>query len=257
MIPFLTLLHRELARFLKVIVQTVVTPLMSSFLYLLIFGVSLGSQITTSDNQSYLSFLIPGLMMMGLMNNAFQNSSSSIVAARFSGDLEDLRVAPLTHQEILWAMSLGGLVRGSIVAFVSFITGNLFVYHDKGEWLVVQHPLYLLFFIVVAGLLFSLIGITVGFLTKSFDQISAFSTFILLPLTYLGGVFISIDHLSSFWRSVSLFNPLLYMINGMRFGILGYSDVNIFRSMMVSFIGLLVFYFVALLSLKKGSFQRW
>jgi len=154
-------------------------------------------------------------------------------------------------------MSLGGLIRGALVAFISFIAGNLFIYLEKGEWLVVQHPFYLFFFVIVAGLLFSMIGITVGFLTKSFDQISAFSTFILLPLTYLGGVFISIDHLSSFWRSVSLFNPLLYMINGMRFGILGYSDVNVFRAMVVSILGLLVFYFIALFSLKKGSFQRW
>lgn len=257
MIPFLTLLHRELARFSKVIVQTVVTPLISSFLYLLIFGVSLGSQVPDYQNQSYLAFLIPGLMMMGLMNNAFQNSSSSVISAKFSGDLEDLRVAPMTHQQILWAMSIGGLVRGSLVALISFAAGNFFYFHEKGSWLLIQHPFYLLFFMVVAGLVFSLIGITVAFMTKSFDQLSAFSAFILLPLTYLGGVFISITHLSEFWRTVSLFNPLLYLINGMRFGILGHCDVDIITAVVVSLVGLVCFYFSALLSIQRGSFQRW
>jgi len=257
MTGFVTIFHREIARFLKVIVQTVITPFVSSFLYLLIFGVSLGEQMSTHQGVNYLSFLIPGLMMMGLINNAFQNSSSSIVSSKFSGDLEDLRVAPVTDREIIWAMSLGSLVRGTLVALITYIVGSLFMLYQHGQWLTVAHPLITLFFTVVAGLIFGMIGISVAFWATSFDQLSAFSAFILLPLTYLGGVFLSIEHLHPFWQMVSKFNPLLYLINGLRYGILGVSDVNIWTATLISLLGFLFFYVMAHWSLKKGSFQRW
>ncbi|MGZ3842687.1 MAG: ABC transporter permease, partial [Bdellovibrio sp.] len=163
MIGFVTLFQREIARFLKVIVQTVVTPFVSSFLYLLIFGVSLGGQMPNHNGVPYLAFLIPGLMMMGLMNNAFQNSSSSIVSSKFSGDLEDLRVAPVTNQEIIWAMSLGSLVRGALVALITYFVGAAFLYHLHDQWLSVAHPFITLFFLMVGGLIFGAIGISVAF----------------------------------------------------------------------------------------------
>ncbi|WP_374027243.1 ABC transporter permease [Bdellovibrio bacteriovorus] len=257
MTGFVTIFQREIARFLKVLVQTVITPFISSFLYLLIFGVSLGQQMASHQGVSYLSFLIPGLMMMGLINNAFQNSSSSIVSSKFSGDLEDLRVAPITDREIIWAMSLGALVRGSIVAVITYGVGSLFMYYQQGEWLLVAHPLAALFFVVLAGLIFGMIGISIAFWANTFDQLSAFSAFILLPLTYLGGVFLSIEHLHPFWQTVSKANPLLYLINGLRYGILGVSDVNVWTAAVISLIGFGVFYAVALVSLRKGSFQRW
>ncbi len=257
MTGFLTIFQREIARFLKVLVQTVVTPFISSFLYLLIFGVSLGEQMAQHQGVSYLSFLIPGLMMMGLINNSFQNSSSSIVSSKFSGDMEDLRVAPVTDREIIWAMSLGSLVRGSLVAVITYVVGSLFMYYQEGHLLAVAHPLITLFFLVVAGLIFGMIGISIAFWATTFDQLSAFSAFILLPLTYLGGVFLSIEHLHPFWQMVSKFNPLLYLINGLRFGILGVSDVNVWTAAFISLIGFVFFYAVAHISLKKGSFQRW
>ncbi len=257
MIAFWTLFRREIARFLKVIVQTIVTPFISSFLYLLVFGVSLGAQMQTHGGVPYLAFLIPGLMMMGLMNNAFQNTSSSIVSSKFSGDLEDLRVAPITNQEIIWAMSLGGLVRGALVAVITYIVGALFFYFEKGEWLAVAHPFVLIYFVAVGGLIFGQLGITVAFWASTFDQLSAFSAFILLPLTYLGGVFISIENLHPFWQALSRINPLLYLINGLRYGVLGVSDVDLLHSMVISFIGFIVFYVSAWYSLKRGSFQRW
>jgi ABC-2 type transport system permease protein len=256
MTAFWTLLEREIRRFMKVLVQTVITPFISSFLYLLVFGVSLGSQVT-AQGQSYLAFLIPGLMMMGLISNAFQNSSSSIVSSKFSGDLEDIRVAPITDNEIVWALSIGGLFRGVVVAVITYICGLIFYYIDKGEVLLVAHPLTLFYFVVVGGLIFGQIGICVAFWARTFDQLSAFSAFILLPLTYLGGVFISIEQLSPFWQTVSRFNPLLYLINGVRYGMLGVSDVVIYQAANISAIGLVVFYFAARYSLKKGSFQRW
>ena len=256
MIAFWTLFQREIKRFMKVLVQTVVTPFISSFLYLLVFGVSLGGQVQT-HGVPYLAFLIPGLMMMGLMNNAFQNSSSSVVTSKFSGDLEDIRVAPVTNNQIIWAYSLGSLFRGSIVATVTFTCGSLFYYFQRHEILAIQHPLILIYFMIVGGLLFGQLGICVAFWARTFDQLSAFSAFILLPLTYLGGVFISVESLSPFWQGVSRLNPLLYLINGLRYGLLGVSDVELTQSVGISLLWLVFFYFMSQWALRKGSFQRW
>lgn len=257
MTGFFTLFQREIARISKVLVQTVVTPFVSSFLYLLIFGVSLGEQMETQQGVSYLSFLIPGLMMMGLINNAFQNSSSSVVSSKFSGDMEDLRVAPISNQEIIWAMSLGSLARGTVVAVITYVVGAIFMYIQQGQWLFIANPLTTLFFLVIAGLIFGMIGISVAFWATTFDQLSAFSAFILLPLTYLGGVFLSIEHLHPFWQMVSKINPLLYLINGLRYGVLGVSDVDVWTAAAISLVGFFVFFVTALFSLRKGSFQRW
>ncbi|MEK6773992.1 MAG: ABC transporter permease [Bdellovibrionota bacterium] len=257
MIIFYTLLSREIKRFMKVIVQTVVSPFVTSFLYLLVFGVSLGSQVNDPHGLPYLAFLIPGLVMMSLMNNAFQNTSSSIVTSKFSGDLEDIRVAPITNHQIIWAMIIGALVRGSVVGLVTYVVGTSFYYYMQGNFLGVSHPLILFYFVIAGGFIFGLIGICIAFWAKTFDQLSAFSAFILLPLTYLGGVFISIKSLHPFWQMISEWNPLLYLINGLRYGVLGVSDVDITRSVIVSVVGFVSFYFLAFWSLKKGSFQRW
>ena len=257
MIIFLTLLKREVKRFLKVIVQTVVSPFVSSFLYLLIFGVSLGAQMQGHQGSSYLAFLIPGLVMMSLMNNAFQNSSSSIVTSKFSGDLEDIRVAPISNHQLIWAMIIGALIRGAVVGSVTFLVGSLFINYREGHFLGVVHPLILFYFIMMGGFIFGLLGICVAFWAKTFDQMSAFSAFVMLPLTYLGGVFISIQGLHPFWQLLSSWNPLLYLINGLRYGVLGFCDVDISMAILVSAIGFVVLYGLALWSLKKGSFQRW
>lgn len=257
MTAFISLFRREIARFFKVLVQTVITPFVSSFLYLLIFGVSLGSTMPGHQGMSYLAFLVPGLMMMGLINNSFQNSSSSVVSSKFSGDMEDLRVAPISNQSIIWAMSFASVVRGAIVGVITYLVGSLFMLYQEQAWLMIRHPMIALYFLVMAGLIFGMIGISIAFWATTFDQLSAFSAFILLPLTYLGGVFVSIEHLHPFWQTVSRFNPLLYLINGLRYGVLGVSDVSVTTSFAVSLLGFIVFYIVALVSLKKGSFQRW
>ncbi len=256
-IAFFTLLKREVKRFMKVIVQTLVSPIISSFLYLLVFGVTLGSSVQMKSGVSYLSFLIPGLMALVLINNAFQNSSSSIVTSKFSGDLEDLRVVPITNMEIILAMGLGGVIRGSLVAFVTGLVGCLFHYIKLDQLLIIQHPFWILYFALMGGLTFSFIGISIAFLSKTFDQLSAFSTFILLPLTYLGGVFVSIETLHPFWQMVSKFNPLFYLINGFRYAVIGISDVNITISATVCLLGVFVTYLSARYSLIKGSFSRW
>lgn len=254
---FLAVLRREIARFMKVIVQTIVTPLVSSFLYLLIFGVSLGAQMGATNGVNYLNFLIPGLMMMSLINNSFQNSSSSITTAKFSGDLEDLKVAPLSNFQIISAMSVAALIRGAAVSVITLIVGMCFLYFQTGEVMTVKHPLITLYFVCISGLMFGLIGISVAFFAKSFEQISAFSSFILLPLTYLGGVFLSVEHLHPIWQKISELNPLLYLINGLRYGILGVSDVNIWTATSISLVGFVLFFVLAHWNLSRASFQRW
>lgn len=257
MIIFFTLLRKEIKRFFKVAVQTMLSPIVSSTLYLLVFGISLGGSMSLNNGVPYLTFLIPGLMVMSLINNAYQNSSSSIVTSKFSGDLEDVRVAPIPNYYIVWAMGFGGVFRGSVVAIMTGLVGTLFHYLQLGSFVQVAHPLWMVYFFVAGGLTFAFIGIGIAFLAKTFDQLSAFSAFILLPLTYLGGVFISIENLAPIWQTLSKWNPLFYLINGFRFSMLGRADVDLPISIAVSLIGVLVTLFIALFSLSKGSFSRW
>ncbi|MEK6553959.1 MAG: ABC transporter permease [Bdellovibrionota bacterium] len=256
-VPFFTLIKREIKRFMKVAVQTVLTPMITASLYLLIFGVSLGSHITLTSGVSYLAFLIPGLVMMGCLNNAFQNSSSSIVISKFSGDLEDLKIAPITNQQILWAMGVGGLFRGAFVGFVTLVVAEVFYYFSEGLVLGIQHPLILTVFLIFGGLAFAFLGLSTAFWAKNFDQLAAVNSFILLPLIYLGGVFFSIESLHPFWRSVAALNPLVYFINGVRYGFLGISDVDPLLALAVSGITMVVLYVTAYFSLKRASFIRW
>ena len=255
--PFFALVMREIRRFLKVATQTVVLPVINSFLYLLVFGVSLGQRLGQNPEISYLAFLIPGLVMMGALNNALMNSSSSIIIAKFSGELEDLRVAPLTPSNILWAMAFGALFRGYVVGGVTFIVGLGFYRYYNEHWLIISHPFVLFYFLTAGCLAFGKMGVAIALWAKNFDHVSAVSAFIVMPLLYLGGVFYSVENLSPFWRTVSHFNPLLYLINGVRFGILGVSDVNIFNAALVTFAALVVSHILAALSLRTGSYQRW
>ncbi|MBC7741552.1 MAG: ABC transporter permease [Bdellovibrionaceae bacterium] len=257
MIIFYTLLRREIKRFAKVVIQTVVSPIVSSALYLLVFGVSLGGSVQLNNGFAYLTFLIPGLMVMGLTNNAFQNSSSSIVTSKFSGDLEDLRVAPIPHYYIVWAMGLGGVFRGSLVAIITGLVGTAFHYAQLGKLIPIEHPFWMLYFFMIGGLTFAFIGIFVAFLARSFDQLSAFTAFVLLPLTYLGGVFISIQNLAPIWQTLSKFNPLFYLINGFRYSMLGQADVDLMTAVGVSLLAAVITFILANYSLAKGSFSRW
>lgn len=255
--PFQSLLKKEIKRFLKVSIQTVLTPLINSALYLLIFGVSLGAFIQVADGLTYLEFLIPGLVMMGCLNNAFQNSSSSIIVAKFAGDLEDLKVAPISYAHIMAAVAIGGLVRGVLVGVITFVSGTVFSYFSLGHWLSIAHPVWLSVFIIIGGLAFSLLGLTIAFWAKSFDHMAAFTSFILQPLIYLGGVFFSVQVLHPFWRDLAYLNPLLYFINGVRFSILGTSDVTPEKSVFVALLTLFILYVISYQTLKRSSFLRW
>ncbi len=256
-IAFKTLVKREIHRYLKVLFQTIFTPLVNSILYLLIFGVSLGESIKLDSGITYLAFIIPGLVMMSCLNNAFQNTSSSIVSGKFSGDTEDWRVVPLTTNSIIWGLCLGALTRGYFVSFLTFITGELFYYCTYDSFIHVQNIFLFLLFLTLGGLVFSLVGIIVAIWAKSFDEMSAIGALILTPLMFLGGVFFSIKNLSPFWQNVSLYNPMLYFINGFRFAMLGESDVSFQTSILVSCLSLFISFFIAKYAIEKGSFKRW
>lgn len=255
--PFASLLKKEIMRFWKVVGQTVLTPLVNASLYLLIFGVSLGKSISLSSGVSYLAFLIPGLVTMATLNNAFQNTSSSILGSKFHGDIIDLKVVPLTLNQIVSAFSLGAIVRGLSVGAVTFIVSEIFHYVTQGEFLAIVHPLELLFYLAAGGIAFGLLGIVVGFWARNFEQVNAIGGFVLLPLIYLGGVFYSLENLHPFWQKISQVNPLLYFVNGVRYSILGHSDVPAQKAMIVSLTSVVVLYFLARKSIQKGSFQKW
>lgn len=256
MTAFIFLFRRECHRFMKVLVQTVFTPVISASLYLLVFGVSLGQHVDLGQVR-YLAFLVPGLMMMGLMNNAFQNSSSSLVTSKFTGDIEDLATVPLTRSQIIWAMSLACVVRGAMVAFTTLVVGEVFYFLQYKELLIPTHPLWLLFFITTAGLVFGQLGLIAAFWARTFDQLSAISTFVILPLTYLGGVFISLSQLPDWWKALSLVNPLFYFINGLRYSMLGVSDLDVLPSAAISLVFCVLLYFLANRVISKVTFSRW
>ncbi len=253
----MTLSYREVKRFLRVWLQTVATPVVNSVLYLLIFGVSLGGSISLEGGVSYLAFLIPGLVMMSALNNAFQNTSSSIVISKFHGDLSDLKVMPLRTWQIVLAMSFGGLFRGFVVGSVTLVVSELFFFGSQGSWLPIQNPFLLIFFIIIGSLSFSNIGIAAGFYSKNFEKVNALGSFVLLPLLYLGGVFYSIEQLHPAWQSFSKINPLLYFVNGVRYSVIGISDISINTAVLVSLISLICLFYVAVIAIKRGSFLRW
>ena len=255
--PFFSFFTREIHRFLKVFFQTVFIPVINSSLYLIIFGVSLGARLNLELGVSYLQFLIPGLVMMSCLSNAFQNGSSSILSLKFAGDIVDIKTSPLTIHHTLWALALGGMCRGLLVGGVVLSVGQVFHFYYLNEWIIPHSILATLFFTVIAGLVFSKIGVAVALWAKTFDHIGAIGGLIILPLTYLGGVFFSLDMLSPFWKNLSLVNPILYFINGLRWGVIGTSDISIEVSMIVSLLALCICHFIVLLFMKYGSYKRW
>ena len=255
--PFAWFLLREIRRFWKVRGQTLFSPLIQSTLYLLIFGVSLGKSVTLESGLSYLEFLIPGLIMMSALNNAFQNCSGSIVTSKFHGDIQDWKIIPISDYRIVLALGIGGLVRGFSVATITLIACEAFFYFINGEFLKIHSPFLFLLFLTLGSMAFGFIGVTIGFWAKGFEYVNAVGGFVLLPLLYLGGVFYSIESLSPFWQSVSRLNPLLYFVNGVRFGFLGISDIELSESLILSLIFVAIFLFTSAYQFKKGSFARW
>ncbi|MBB5022627.1 ABC transporter permease [Desulfurispira natronophila] len=256
-IGFRSLLSKEIQRFLRVAGQTIFSPLISSSLYLLIFGVNLAERIDTQAGVGYLQFIIPGLIAMGLLNNSFQNAASSIITSKFHGDFQDLRVVPLTPLQIIWAYACAATVRGVVIGIGITFVGQIFHIVTHGSLLGIAHPLWLLFFATCSGITFACLGLCVAIYARSFDQVNAVSTFVLLPLIYLGGVFFSLEIMPAFWQTISYFNPLLYLINGMRYAFLGVSDIGVFHAMGLALVFVGVAYAIAFRAVKNGYYGRF
>ena len=229
-----TLLYKEVLRFWKVAVQTVAAPVLTAVLYLLIFGHVLEDHVKVFETLRYTSFLIPGLVMMSVLQNAFANSSSSLIQSKLTGNLVFLLVAPLSH----WAWFLA-YVGASIVRGLAVGTGVLLV----TPWfapLQVAQPLWILLFAVAGAGVMGALGLIAGLWAEKFDQIAAFQNFIVMPMTFLSGVFYSVGSLPPFWQGVSHLNPFFYIIDGFRRGFFGISDVSPWISLAVVSVSLLL-----------------
>ena len=255
--PFVILLIRDIKRFYKVKIQTILMPLINQCLYLVIFGVSLGQVIELNENFTYLQFLIPGLITLSFTNGSFQNGSSSIFVMKITGDIIDIKSTSLKIQQIIWAFTLSGLLRGLIVGFLTLCVGEVFHYWYQGSWLPIHSMWGMVLFTVIGGCVFAKIGLSVGIWSKSFDHIGAIGGFVILPLIYLGGVFFDLDKLSLFWQKVSYFNPLFYFINGIRWSFLGEADVHPVEAFYFSIVSLVVVHIITYFITKKGRFYGW
>jgi ABC-2 type transport system permease protein len=222
-----TLLYKEVLRFWKVAFQTVGAPVLTSVLYMLIFGHVLEDHVKVYDNVAYTSFLLPGLMMMGVLQNAFANSSSSLVQSKIMGSLVFLLLTPLSHRSWFLAYVGSSVVRGLAVGLGVFvITG----------WMVnitFVNPLWILAFACMGAAMMGALGVIAGLWAEKFDQMAAFQNFIIMPMTFLSGVFYSIHSLPPFWQKFSHLNPFFYMIDGFRYGFFGQSDVSPWISLAV------------------------
>lgn len=219
MTGFYTLLHKELLRFWKVSFQTVVAPLVTVLLYLLVFSHVLKDHVQPFPGVSYTAFLIPGLAMMAVLQNAFANSSSSLIQSKITGNIVFMLLTPLAYWEIFLAYALAAVVRGVAVGAGVYLLTLWFI--D----LPVKFPLWVLLFAVLGSALLGALGIIAGIWAEKFDQLAAFQNFLILPLTFLSGVFYSIHSLPPFWQRLSHFNPFFFLVDGFRYGFFGASDI--------------------------------
>lgn len=254
--PFLFILLRDVKRFYKVRVQTILIPLINSFLYLIIFGVSLGQVVNIRPGLSFLHFIIPGLVALGVIVQSFQNGSSSIFGMKITGEIIDIKSTALSFHHIIVAFGLSGLLRGFTVSLLTLCLGQVFFFIYQETWMPVHSFPLLLLFILFGGLSFAALGLFCGIMAKNFDQIGAITGLALTPLVYLGGVFFDLEKLSFFWQKVSLLNPLFYFVNGIRYSILGQADISLFQCLSVAISALVFAYMIALYGLYRGVFQR-
>ena len=245
-IAFKTLVVKEIRRFMRIWVQTIVPPAVSAVLYMMIFGKLIGSRIGVMDGHSYIDFVAPGIIMMAVITNSYSNAVSSFFGAKFQHHIEEMLIAPIHNWVILAGFVVGGVCRGlavgALVAAVSLFFTNLSV----------QNPLITLLVVVLTSMLFAIGGVINSVYAKSFDDISIIPNFVLTPLTYLGGIFYSVQLLPDFWYKVSLINPVLYMVNGFRHGILGSSDFPLWWSFLVIIVFILLLSAIALHLMNKG-----
>jgi ABC-2 type transport system permease protein len=246
MTGFSTLFYKEILRFWKVSFQTVLAPVLTALLYLLIFSHVLKEHVQIYPGVRYTSFLIPGLAMMSLLQNAFANSSSSLIQSKITGNIVFILLPPLSHLEFFGAYVLASAVRGVVVGLGVFVITAMFVPVP------VQNLLWVVAFALLGSAILGTLGIIAGIWADKFDQLAAFQNFVIMPLTFLSGVFYSIHSLPPFWQQVSHFNPFFYMIDGFRYGFFGVSDVPPYLSLAIVGVSLLALSFATLSLLKRG-----
>ena len=245
---FRTLVYKETLRFWKVATQTVAAPVLTSMLYLLVFGHVLDGRVEPSPGVSYTAFLIPGLVMMSVLQNAFANSSSSLIQSKITGNLVFVLLTPLSHWEIFSAYVLASVARGLAVGFGVFAITCWFA--D----LSFVAPLWIVIFAFLGAAMLGTMGLIAGIWAEKFDQLAAFQNFLIMPATFLSGVFYSIHSLPPFWQTVSRLNPFFYMIDGFRYGFFGVSDVSPWLSLSIV-AGFLVILALASIRLLKSGYR--
>jgi ABC-2 type transport system permease protein len=244
-VGFRTLFFKEILRFWKVATQTIAAPVVSAMLYLLIFGHVLEGRVQMLDGVSYTSFLVPGLVMMSVLQNAFANSSSSLIQSKITGNLVFILLPPLSHVEILSAYVVASVVRGLAVGLGVFVITAWFAH------LSFVAPLWIVVFALLGAGILGTLGVIAGIWAEKFDQLAAFQNFLITPATFLAGVFYSIKKLPPFWLAVSHFNPFFYMIDGFRYGFFGQSDVSPWTSLAI-----VAVFFVALAAIAINLLRR-
>ncbi|MCU7930632.1 MAG: ABC transporter permease [Candidatus Thiodiazotropha sp. (ex Codakia rugifera)] len=247
-IAFQTIVTKEVLRFLRIWVQTILPPAITTTLYFVIFGKLIGDRIGEMDGYRYIDFIVPGLILMSVIQNSYANVVSSFFGTKLQHYIEELLIAPVPNWVILSGYVVGGVARGTLVGIVVTIVSLFFT-----DLKINSYALTLLVF-VLTSVLFALAGFINAIYAKSFDDISIVPTFVLTPLTYLGGIFYSIQLLPEFWQKLSLANPILYMVNTFRFGILGVSDIDVTVALVIilGFIILLTTFSLRLLSRGVG-----
>lgn len=245
-----TVVRKEVTRFLRIWPQTLVPPAITMVLYFVIFGNLIGSRIGQMGGFDYMQFIVPGLIMMSVITNSYGNVASSFFSNKFQRSVEEMLVSPMPDWVLLAGFVAGGVARGLAVGLIVTVLSLFFT--D----LAVQNLFIVISVILLTAVVFSLGGFINAIFANKFDDVAIVPTFILTPLTYLGGVFYSIALLPDFWQGVSLFNPILYMVNAFRYGILGYSDISISIAFVMLGLFTLVFWTLALWLLKRGKGLR-
>lgn len=249
-IAFRTILTKEVRRFSRIWLQTLLPPAITISLYFIIFGTLIGPRIGDMAGFSYMEFVVPGLIMMSVITNSYSNVVSSFFSTKYQRSVEEMLVSPIPNYIILLGFSLGGVARGLAVGLIVTVLSLFFT--D----LKVHHLAVTVGIVFCTSIMFSLAGFINAVFARNFDDISIIPTFVLTPLTYLGGVFYSISLLPEFWQGVSLANPVLYMVNAFRYGLLGVSDVNILWAFAMVIVSSILLFIVALYQLDKGSRLR-
>jgi len=245
-VGFWTLFMKEVSRFMKVYGQTIIAPVVTTVLYFLVFTLAFGDIRRAIGGIEYMLFLMPGLIMMTMAQNAFMNSSSALMISKYDGSIVDLLMPPLSNREILGAKVLGGAMRGLVVGLASTLT--FLVLSDMSFY----NPFFILFHAVAGSVFLSTMGLMTGIWAEKFDHTAAVTNFLVTPMTFLSGTFYSLDRLAEKWQPLVVYNPFFYMIDGFRYGFIGYADSNLMVGIIVMLVMNVVFLYAAYKMLKSG-----